>query len=109
MKEIAENADEIVLDYAPIVEGGADPTAERRAMAVVVRKDFFGAVQTMVAAAGLKLVAVSPRPYAVAAGLAQALATGLWPSLDVLPPAERAATGVALPDLQWRSRSRPPR
>ena len=76
MKEIAENADEIVLDYAPIVEAGADPTAERRAMAVVVKKDFFGAVQTMIAAAGLKLVAVTPRPYAVAAGLSQALATG---------------------------------
>ena len=55
MKELAENPDEIVLDYAPIVEAGADPTAERRAMAVVVKKDFFGAVQTMIAAAGLKI------------------------------------------------------
>jgi predicted phosphodiesterase len=30
---------------------------------------------------------------------AAALETGLWPSLDVLPPAERAATGRALPAL----------
>jgi hypothetical protein len=29
-------------------------------------------------------------------GYARALATGLWPSLDVLPPAERAATGRAI-------------
>ncbi|HEY1247335.1 MAG TPA: radical SAM protein, partial [Hyphomicrobiaceae bacterium] len=29
-------------------------------------------------------------------GYARALVTGLWPSLDVLPPAERAATGRRL-------------
>lgn len=29
-------------------------------------------------------------------GYAAALESGLWPSLDVLPAAERAATGVAL-------------
>ena len=37
LKEITENADEIVLDYAPLVEAGEDPTAERRAMAVVAK------------------------------------------------------------------------
>jgi predicted phosphodiesterase len=30
---------------------------------------------------------------------ARALTTGLWPSLDVLPPPERAATGMALTEL----------
>ena len=39
-------------------------------------------------------------------GYARALASGLWPSLDVLPPTERAATGVALPDLRWLWRPR---
>ena len=29
-------------------------------------------------------------------GYARSLVTGLWPSLDVLPPAERAATGEKL-------------
>ena len=29
-------------------------------------------------------------------GYARALVTGLWPSLDVLPPAERAATGIRI-------------
>ena len=95
LKEITENADEIVLDYAPLVEIGADPTAERRAMAVVVKKDFFGAVQTMIAAAGLKLVAVTPRPYAVAAGLAQALATGEAERLD--SPGDTAAVVTLSP------------
>jgi hypothetical protein len=29
-------------------------------------------------------------------GYARTLVTGLWPSLDILPPAERAATGVRI-------------
>ena len=35
----------------------------------------------------------------------EALASGLWPSLDVLPPDEAAATGVALDlseEFEWR-------
>jgi predicted phosphodiesterase len=35
-------------------------------------------------------------------GYARALTTGLWPSLDVLPPTERAATGTALAELSVR-------
>jgi predicted phosphodiesterase len=35
-------------------------------------------------------------------GYARALITGHWPSLDVLPPIERAATGTALPELSVR-------
>jgi hypothetical protein len=76
LKEITESADDVVIDYVPLGTGAADPLAERRAMAVVVRKDVFNAVQTMCAAAGLKLAGVSPRPYAVAAGLGLALASG---------------------------------
>lgn len=89
MKEISESPDEIVLDYAPLVNGVSDPTAERRAMAVVIRKDVFAAVQAMCAAAGLKLAAVTPRPYAMAAGLNQAFAGGAAQPPD--PPSEAAA------------------
>ena len=34
-------------------------------------------------------------------GYAAALDSGLWPSLDVLPPAERLATGVPLAEMSW--------
>lgn len=34
-------------------------------------------------------------------GYANALDTGLWPSLDVLPAAERVATGVPLAEMSW--------
>lgn len=37
--------------------------------------------------------AAAMRRWGHANGYARALVTGLWPSLDVLPPAERAATG----------------
>jgi len=67
MKEITENPDDVVLDYAPFAPDAA-AGAERRATAVVVRKDIFAAVQALCAAAGLKLAAVTPRPFAVAAG-----------------------------------------
>jgi Tfp pilus assembly PilM family ATPase len=75
MKEIAENPDEVVLDYAPL-GNGTEAGGERRSMAVVVRKDVFAAIQAMCAAAGLKLAGATPRPYAIAAGLTRAFATG---------------------------------
>ena len=48
----------------------------------MVKKEFFSAVQAMVQAAGLKLAAVTPRPFAVAAGLTQTLAAGKAPPLE---------------------------
>ena len=58
MKEMTESADDVVLDYV-LVAGGA---GERRATAVIVRKDVYAAVQALCAAAGLKLAGVTPRP-----------------------------------------------
>jgi hypothetical protein len=44
-------------------------------------------------------------------GYARTLITGLWPSLDILPPAEREATGKRLRQrtlrLSYGSRARP--
>ncbi len=87
MKEMSESPDDVVLDYAPLGEHGG----ERRSMAVVVRKDLFNAIQAMCLAAGLKLAGVSPRPYAVAAGLVKAFVAGTLP-----PPEDKAAAFAAL-------------
>ena len=73
LKEITESPDEIVLDYAPITDAAADPAAERRAMAVVVRKEVFDAVAEMVEAAGAEAGGHHAAAYAAAAGLAHAL------------------------------------
>ena len=56
--------------------------------------------------------AASMRRYGYANGYARALVTGLWPSLDVFPPDERAATGKRIRPrsltLVSRSRSSSP-
>jgi hypothetical protein len=78
MKEVSEAPEDVVLDYAPLGESGG----ERRAMAVVLRKDVFNAIQAMCQAAGLKLAGVTPRPYAVAAGMGRAFAAGIAPPPD---------------------------
>lgn len=74
LKELSDAADDVVLDYTPM-SNGAPPEGERQSMAVVIRKDLYGAIQSMCAAANLRLAAVTPRPYAVAAGLQRAFAT----------------------------------
>lgn len=79
-KEITDAPEDVVVDYAPTDTDAGDG---RRATAVIVRKDVFAAVQAMCTAAGLKLVGVTPRPFAVAAGLTRAYATG------AVPPPER--------------------
>jgi hypothetical protein len=80
MKELSDSPDEVVLDYAPLANGA--PSSERRSMAVVIRKELYGAIQQMCASANLRLVAATPRPYAVAAGLARAFAAGAVPGPD---------------------------
>ena len=79
IKEMSESPDDVVLDYAPLTNGG-DANGDRRAMAVMLRKDVFHAIQAMCVAAGLKLAGVTPRPYAVAAGLVRAFAAGTAPA-----------------------------
>ncbi|MDY3561677.1 hypothetical protein R5W23_002958 [Gemmata sp. JC673] len=91
VKEMSEAPDDVVLDYVPLRSASADPAAERRAMAVMVRKEVFQAIQAMTAAAGLKLAGVTPRPYAVAAGLGRAFALGAAPA-----PEQKSDTVAAL-------------
>lgn len=80
MKELSDSPDDMVLDYAPFAAGAGE--SERRSMAVVIRKELFSAIQQMCAAANLRLVAVTPRPYAVAVGLMRAFAAGAAPGPD---------------------------
>jgi hypothetical protein len=89
IRELSESPDEVVIDYTPLSNGAAE--GERRSMAVILRRDLLGAIQKMCAAAGLKLVAVTPRPYAMAAELGRAQAIGTAPA-----PAEADAAVATL-------------
>lgn len=86
IKELSDAPEDVVLDYVPLSNGAA--AGERRSMAVVIRKDLHHAVQQLCAAANLRLVAVTPRPYAVAAAVGRELAASGGP--------EAAAEAVAV-------------
>jgi len=83
MKELSDSPDDVVLDYAPFATGAGEGEGERRSMAVVIRKELYAAIQQMCAAANLRLAAVTPRPYAVAAGLAHAFVARAVPAPEL--------------------------
>ncbi len=67
MKECALPADDSIVDYVPI--SGTLASGEKRSLTFVVRKGRVKFCQDMCEAAGLKLLAVVPRPMALLAGL----------------------------------------
>jgi Tfp pilus assembly PilM family ATPase len=71
-KEMTESPDEVLIDYAPFEEPG--PAGERRAFAVIMRRTAVARYQALCRAAGLKLAAVTPRPFGIAACLDRAAA-----------------------------------
>ena len=66
-KEMTDAAEDVVIDYTPLDEPGS--AGERRAIAVIVRRNIVAAYQTLCRAAGLKLVCLIPRPFGIAAAL----------------------------------------
>jgi Tfp pilus assembly PilM family ATPase len=68
-KELTDAAEDVVIDYWPLTESGA--AGERRAVAVIVRRNLVAGYQTLCKTAGLKLLALTPRPFGVAASLAR--------------------------------------
>jgi Tfp pilus assembly PilM family ATPase len=79
LRELTENPDDVAMDYTPVGE----PTAgERQALAVFVRKQVVQSARQFCEAAGLKLAAVTPRPFAAVAAARHAFATGAAPAPD---------------------------
>jgi hypothetical protein len=69
-KDLADAAEDVVLDYAPLPNGSS--TTERRALAVILRRDIQSSFQRMCRAAGLKLLALVPRPFVMSGCLERA-------------------------------------
>lgn len=86
IKELTDAPEDVIIDYAVLSNGG---TGERKAAALVVRKEVVQAYRTLCEAAGLKLAALTPRLVGIAACLRQALAAGT-------PPPEPADATVAV-------------
>ena len=68
-KELSDAADDVVIDY---VTHGLPGASEQQALALIARREIVGAYQKLCAAAGLKLAALTPRPFGAAAALRKA-------------------------------------
>jgi len=94
MKEFTDGGDEVVLDYVPLGPAGPDG---RRVQVMSVRKEVLKAFRALGEAAGLKVAAVTPRPFALFAGLKQAIRTNVVPSPE---PAD-APIGLLVRGPKW--------
>ena len=93
LKELTEGGEDSILDYVPIATTGN----ERRVQIMAVKKDLVAAYRTLAEVAGLKLATVSPRPFAILAGLQRAIATKQVP-----PPASpEAAMAMLVRGDKW--------
>src|SRR5262245_7068892 len=63
VKELTEPPDEVVIDYTPVGDRG-EP-GERRALAVIVRREILAMWRKICQAAGLRLEGLTPRPFGV--------------------------------------------
>lgn len=80
-RDLTEAPDSVVIDYFPIPSN--DPNAERRALTVVVRREVIQAYEKLCSAAGLRLEAITPRPFASVAAVQRAIATGAVNPIEV--------------------------
>lgn len=63
IKELSDAPAEVIIDYVPAGNAGSD----RKALAVVLRRELAAAYQALCRAAGLKLAGLCPRPFGTAA------------------------------------------
>jgi Tfp pilus assembly PilM family ATPase len=71
MKELSDSPDEVIIDYVPL--GEAAPGEERRALVLTIRRELLAAYQVLCKAAGLKLDALTPRPFGALACLRESM------------------------------------
>jgi len=71
-KELTDAPEDVVIDYVTVSAPGA---AEQQALAVIVRREIFTTYQNLCQSAGLKLAALTPRSFGIAASLRKALGT----------------------------------
>jgi Tfp pilus assembly PilM family ATPase len=96
VKELTEPPDEVVIDYLPM--GDRRAAGERRALAVIVRRDILNTWKKICMSAGLVLAGMTPRPFGVAAALRKVMGTT---ALTPPPNPPDAAVAVAVIGERW--------
>src|SRR5713226_1846183 len=74
-KEFTESGD-VVLDYTAL---GAASGGGKRVLVAAAKKDLVAACKTLAITTGVKLIAITPRPFATLGGLNSAWSSGLAP------------------------------
>jgi hypothetical protein len=89
VKELSDAPEDVVIDYVGVAAPGA---TEQHAVTLIVRREIVAAYQKICQSAGLKLAALTPRPFATAAAVRKAVAEGNGAgALAVVVVAERWA------------------
>ncbi len=95
VKELTDAPEDVVIDYMPVY---SPPAGEQKAMALVIRKEVLQTYRTLCEAAGLKLIALTPRLVGTAACLRRVMgSTVATPAPD---PADGAVCVVVLGEKQ---------
>lgn len=89
IKELSDQADDVVIDYTTVGESGA--TDERHGLALVLKRELLTAFQTLCNAAGLKLAGLTARPFGTISCLKNVAGT-----TERTPAADRADAAVAI-------------
>jgi Tfp pilus assembly PilM family ATPase len=97
MKELTDSADDVIIDYTPL--GDAPPGEERRALVLTVRRELLGGYQALCKAAGLKLLALTPRPFGTLACLRESLKK--WEGNARDGSSAQAAVALLTPADNW--------
>ena len=74
IRDLTESPDDVVMDYIP--SASLSPDGDNRAQAVFIRKEIQTAAKQFCEAAGLKLLGITPRPFALSASVRHAFQTG---------------------------------
>jgi hypothetical protein len=95
-KDLADAADDVVLDYSTLTEPAA--LGDRRALAVILRRDILNNLQQVCRTANVKVLGVVPRPFGMAGCVDLArLRGGNLPA----PEGPAGSTAVVLIGQRW--------
>jgi hypothetical protein len=94
VKDLNDAPGDVVVDYTPVENGSGD----RRALALIVRQELLNAYQAMCQAAGLKLTALTPRPFGLSCCVRKVMGTT---ALTPLPEPPDAIIAVVSLSERW--------